>query len=75
MTTQKSKSAETLLQWAEWCDQNPLNVWFSCPRASGPAWDAAYDWCEHHAEFVMHTGPDVVLALCFAAAAVEAGDK
>ena len=76
MTSKERKAvAATLLQWAEWCDQSPLNTWFGWPaRVPDAVWKAAYDWCEHHSECTMHTGPDVVMALCFAAASVGEED-
>jgi hypothetical protein len=83
MTQSKRREvAATLRRWAAWCDQCPHNAWDGYPhetRYSFESWDAAYHWCEDRGKLFdearMHAGPTAALALCFAAAMVEAGDS
>jgi len=70
--------AETLREWAAWCEANPDKPWGDHPLYSMNgeqvdaffvAFDMAKVWCKSEA------GPTAALGLYFAAAMVEAGDS
>jgi len=87
MTKAERKAvAETLREWARWCEANPGEVWdayIEWPDCeSDPyilAWEAAYPWCEDRGKLFdearLYTGPTAATGLLLAAAMVESGDS
>ena len=77
--------AETLREWAAWCEVNPdCDAADACGTPEIPpspyvdqASDAATPWCVDGFEsgrLDLHTGPTAATGLLLAAAMVEAGD-
>jgi hypothetical protein len=79
MTKAERKAvAETLREWAAWCEANPGELWLAFGRSAG--FDAALNFCQmigHDGRVypVAHTGPTAATGLLLAAAMVDAGDS
>ena len=73
---ERQEVAAVLREWAAWCEQSENNCWFGWKVSNGPAWKAAWPFCEH-LEVIdgWHSGPTAATGLLLAAAMVEAGDS
>jgi len=75
--SERAQVATVLREWAAWCEANPDRYWWDSDfMIGGPAWSAAYDFCE--AEDMENfagslRGPVAATGLLLAAAAVESG--
>ena len=76
MTARERKAvAETLREWAAWCEASEWNPWFGYTGTRNmAAWSRAWDWCA--CRITQHDlyGQEAATGLCLAAAVVEAGD-
>jgi hypothetical protein len=80
MTLAERKAvAETLREWAAWCEANPkLPWWHACSGSAGMrvlAWWSAAPFVDLCVPFKWYDGPTAATGLCLAAAMVEAGDS
>ena len=85
MTARERKVvAETLREWAAWCEANPKQEWSRAWIELGRKYALAgttriaSSWCDYDPDdwtSGWHTGPTAATGLLLAAAMVEAGDS
>jgi hypothetical protein len=79
--SERQEVAAVLREWAAWCLDFDAVWWVSHHEftVDTQTWDAAFAWCETRGKLLSkpkyHGGATACLALCFAAAMVEAGDS
>jgi hypothetical protein len=78
MTPAERKAvAETLREWAAWCEANPHAPWwhFNATAKSSKAFDFGVPFIDEFGPFRWYMGEEAATGLLLAAAMVEAGDS